>query len=564
MDSYDITPRVDAAREFLEIAGDFTNPLELVREAISNSMDAGATAMKIEFSQPRQAGVYVLTIVIEDNGRGMNRDELQSFFDLGNSRKRNRPELIGEKGHGTKVYFNCESIQVETTQENITLVARMDRPYASLHAGHLPLAKVTAATNSARPAGTRIVILGFNANQGECFTHAKLRDYIQWFTKFGSFESQFGQKNNDSKVIDLQGLDASAPERIDFGHLFPDESQPVAKLFDTFVTRAPDHYCKRVMREGTLRRYPGIRFQALFHVEGNKVKQSYNPMIRRPGYQAPAGAYTVQERYGIWLCKDFIPIERKNEWISSKGSEFTKFHAFLNCQELSLTANRGSVANTPQEVLADIKEAVQEIYNSILASDDWRDLEWLETEAGAYNTAAREKQDFAWRQQRAIASNTTAFKNEVLVQPTRESGVYALLIQLALLQPDLFPFSIIDYDTHSGIDVIAKLRDPTPVNQAQLFYVELKYYFEARMNHSFDNMRYVVCWDTEVKHGGKASDVSGQERTLNVVPPDPKAGNYTGYFLRRDFKQDIEVFVLKDYLSEKLGLEFRPRSGPTR
>jgi hypothetical protein len=43
---------------------------------------------------------------IEDDGKGMNEEGLTSFFDLGNSLGRNDPEKIGEKGHGTKVYFN--------------------------------------------------------------------------------------------------------------------------------------------------------------------------------------------------------------------------------------------------------------------------------------------------------------------------------------------------------------------------------------------------------------------------------------------------------------------------
>jgi hypothetical protein len=41
-------------------------------------------------------------------------------------------------------------------------------------------------------------------------------------------------------------------------------------------------------------------------------------------------------------------------------------------------------------------------------------------------------------------------------EPQRESGVYALLVQLCTLKPSLFPFEIVDYDTHSGIDVIVK------------------------------------------------------------------------------------------------------------
>ena len=37
---YQITPTVDQTQEFIEIANDFSNPLELVREALSNAYDA--------------------------------------------------------------------------------------------------------------------------------------------------------------------------------------------------------------------------------------------------------------------------------------------------------------------------------------------------------------------------------------------------------------------------------------------------------------------------------------------------------------------------------------------
>ena len=115
---FTITPKVDEVREFLEIAADFTNPLELVREAISNSLDADASEVSIEFSTIKQMGAHVLVIAIRDNGNGMDQLDLQSFFDLGNSPKRsnkqNNPSTIGEKGHGTKVFFRCSSISVTT------------------------------------------------------------------------------------------------------------------------------------------------------------------------------------------------------------------------------------------------------------------------------------------------------------------------------------------------------------------------------------------------------------------------------------------------------------------
>jgi hypothetical protein len=560
MGTFMIVPTVDAIREFLEIAGDFTNPLEVVREAISNSIDAGADKIEVEFSAVKEVGGYVLKIAIRDNGSGMDKSELQSFFDLGNSWKRGNPDLIGEKGHGTKVFFNCSSIAVTTTKNGVTLAAEMERPYGKLYDEILPQASVTESGAHDCPSGTEIVIKGFNNNVGEVFTHDRLRDYIKWFTKFGSCEREFGQGRHTGKKLYLKGLDVDTPEEITFGHFFPEESHDIHALFADHVVRAPEHFCRKIVRTGVLRRYPFIRYEAIFAIEGNRVKQSYNRMIRHSGYTAPKGAYTVQERYGLWLCKDHIPIERRNQWISSKGSEFTKFHAFFNCQHLSLTANRGSVANTPPEILEDIREAVEEIYEEITNSDDWREMDWLESEAGAYLTLERERKDFQWRQDRATKSNVSIFNGTTLVEPTRESGVYALLVQLETLKPDLFPFQIVDYDTHSGIDVVAKMRDATPVSGSALYYVELKYFLERTMNHCFENIRYIVCWDTEVKNGDKVADLNGEERILHVVTPDPNAGGYKGYFLRRNFKHEIEVFVLKDYLSEKLNLNFRPRS----
>ena len=61
-------------------------------------------------------GEKVLKIQITDNGTGMDLDGLKSFYDLGNSLRRNDEATIGEKGHGTKVFFNSKKIEVITTR----------------------------------------------------------------------------------------------------------------------------------------------------------------------------------------------------------------------------------------------------------------------------------------------------------------------------------------------------------------------------------------------------------------------------------------------------------------
>ena len=75
------TPKVNEVNEFLEIASDFEDPLELIRESLSNSHDANATEVEITI-RDRPAGSE---IIIEDNGDGMDHEDLESFFDLGNS-----------------------------------------------------------------------------------------------------------------------------------------------------------------------------------------------------------------------------------------------------------------------------------------------------------------------------------------------------------------------------------------------------------------------------------------------------------------------------------------------
>lgn len=554
-----ITPKVDETQEFIEIANDFSNPLDLVREAISNSFDANANRIYLAFDMVKEYMDTNLRITITDDGEGMTLDGLQSFFDLGNSTRRGIDGTIGEKGHGTKVYLNSSKISVKTIRDGRQYDAVMLEPIKKLYVREVPTVEVNES-NVDELSGTTIEIIGYNSNRRGKFTHEQLKDYILWFTKFGSFESFFEKKENSHKRLFLKGLNVSEYEEICFGHSFPNESQPVQKLFEEYLVSAPDYYCKRFIKRGQLKNSPEISFEAIFSVEGNRVKLAHNAMIQRQGRPSIAGNYKVAERYGVWVCKDFIPIQRKNEWVNYKGSEFIKLHAFFNCQGLRLTANRGSIDNTPSEVLADIQEEIRKIYDEITSSDDWTQLSWLEQEAESYKTTEKEKKDFDFRLKKANKANICEFENNIIVEPQRESGVYALFLQLKMLKPDLFPFFIVDYDTHSGIDVIVKADNTQPIVSSKLYYVEFKHYLTEDFNHSFVNLHSIICWDTTIKHNDILKDINGEERKMQIIPPE-KDGDYTKYFLDRPSgAHKIEVFVLKDYLKQKLGIEFRPRT----
>ena len=421
MEPYVLTPKVDETQEFIEIANDFSNPLDLVREAISNSYDAKSTKIEITFNVVKQYGESILKIALKDNGSGMSSEQLQNFFDLGNSTRRDDKEAIGEKGHGTKVYFNSRKIEVKTATDMEGFHAVMEEPFRNLHERQIPTVNVSPLNDLQR--GTEITIWGYNNNRRDKFTHHILKDYISWFTKHGAIGNQFSDAAAKVRLT-LKGLGNDDYEEIPQFHHFPEDSADIASLFESHLTKAPDYYSKKIIKEGVLKNFPEIKYQALFSIEGKYAKYTYNPMLRRPGYTAPEGAYTIQERYGLWVCKDQMPILRKNDWITFKGSEYTKFHAFINCQGLRLTANRGSIDNTPSEILQDLKDEVRRIYDSIVKGDEWTSMEWLEDEASSYQTTEKEKKNFEWRIKKINRANVSEFKGMTLVEPERESGVF--------------------------------------------------------------------------------------------------------------------------------------------
>lgn len=557
-------PEVNKSREFMEIAFDFSNPLDLVREAISNAFDAEATEMSMEFTTSDIRGKKVFVIEISDNGTGMDIEGLQSFFDLGNSLRVGDESKIGEKGHGTKVYINCDKIEVFTQKDYKKYTAIMDEPKYRLFEGKLPEINVEIEEVESVESWTKIKIYGYNNDDRRKFTHEQLKDYILWFTKMGSIEQQFNIDKYKDVILKLKGVDRKAAdgfEEIKFGHIFPKESVSVSDLLEKYMVKAPDYYCKKWEFRGKLEHLPEVEYEAVYYLEGNRVKQAYNPMIRRQGLTPPVGAYSVQDRYGIWLCKDYMPIQRKNEWITKKGSEYTRFHAFINCQELRLTANRGSIENTPSEVIQDLQAAVERDFAAILSSSEWFDVDYLEEEAEAYNTADKEERDYKKRIDMAKRAKIATYKGVHLVEPQKEQGVYSLFLQISQIEPNLFPFYIIDYDTHSGIDVIVKdNRNSLPLKQDTLYYVEFKNELERNFNHSFAHLHTIICWKIKLVNGEEVEDVAKKKRIVRIVPPMDE-NDYTHYYLddpRGSLK--IEVFVLQSFLKEKLKIDFMPRT----
>jgi hypothetical protein len=567
----ELIPEVSPADEFLEISNDFTDPKELIREGVSNAFDAGAKVLKIRVHIDKITGVDELVVEIEDDGEGLDATALKSFFGLGFSTRREKDEqgnkssgAIGEKGHGTKIYFNSRRIEVRSVRGGKMLRAHMDEPRKTLRQGKLPPVSYTTMATDA-PTGTLVTIRGYNENNQSGFGHDELRDYLYWFTKFGSFEAQLSVKKHENTVLHLAGLGRGTtdPELLAFGHRFPEESTNITTLKKSDKVAPLDYYVARWVFMGEpVDGMPNSKIDIVFYIEGDKIKRKYNPMVHEKYAGWKQGEYNVEQRYGLWLAKDFIPITRRNEWVSQK-SEWTKYHAFVNSQDFRLTANRASVDNTPPAVLEAIGKTVKSIFEQRVKTDPkfQKYLEELEREQ-QYRDAAAEEKDFDRRKKAAIQQKVCKHKDVLFIEPRQEGGVFSLVMQLLAIEPNLFGFQVVDYDTRYGYDLLVTKDTALDLNRAALRFIEMKYELHRDFSHSFVKLASVICWDTKLSNEDTVTDLRGEKRQMKITPAaEGEDDGYTKFMLVSDTADhNIEVFVLKEFLQQKLKMDFRART----
>ncbi|MCU4162249.1 hypothetical protein AiwAL_19585 [Acidiphilium sp. AL] len=307
---------------------------------------------------------------------------------------------------------------------------------------------------------------------------------------------------------------------------------------------------------------PGSTIDVVFSLEGDQAKRSINPMLHEKWKDWREGEYNVEDRYGLWLCKDFIPVARKNNWVAER-SEWTKYHAFVNCQDLRLTASRSNIDNTPGADLAAIQKTVERVFKERITGDSkfQKYQEELEKQQ-QYRNAKAEESDFEKRKKAALKKKAASFKDLTLLEPRQEGGVFSIVMQLLAVQPDLFRFSIVDYDTAFGYDLLVTQDTALDLNRAALRFVEMKFELQRDFNHSFSKLAAVICWDTKLANEDLVKDMTGARRRMKITSPKVDTTlKYQKYMLVSDTEQhNIEVFVLTDFLKEALGCEFRPRA----
>lgn len=556
-----LTPQVNSEAEFLEIASDFGNPLEIIREAISNAIDAKAAQMSISFSVEEIDGAPMLVIRIADDGIGMTHQILsQDFWGLGFSTSRNFKDKIGEKGHGTKIYLRSETVTVRTQHAEGAFESHCERPMRALTRGVAHEPYIRTIDNFRSGTGTEIEIVGYNQNERSSFVRDIVKDYIYWFTKFGSVEGMFATSALENFKLRLKCLDHEDFEELRFGHIFPPEQSDIEKLFEQYGANAADFFVKHYVKTDRLKELPEVTYQLIISVEGDQVKRDYNPMIRERRSRQ-SGRYKVLDRYGLYLCKDFIPIQKINDWISGFGTgsnSFTLLHGFINCQRLKLTANRGSIANTDPKIIEELKKAVQEQLDLINTDLSKRGIFTLFQWQSEERTLAQEKADFESRTKSLPSRRVAIWKDRTFLEPRNEAELFGLFMQIYAAEPQLFDFEPLDYNTNRGIDVVARNRSKNKISESTFWYVEFKYLLRRELNHGFKYLRWIVCWDFEKSIKADSEFSAIQEPDARQLELSKNNGK-TLYFLNsKSAAVKIQVIRLKQYLEEHLGIIFQP------
>jgi hypothetical protein len=535
-----IKPRVNEAREFLEIAKDFKDPREILREAISNSWDAGAQHVSLKFDLATIPGTRSKKIVvrIEDDGDGMSSEprldgapsEIEGFFNLGDSYK--GPNQIGSKGHGTKIFYKSSGIVVETYKNGSFIRASTESdPWQSLRAGKVPTYCIDETEADGR--GTLIKVDGFEAKHKEFSELSELINYIKWYTVAGSFGHYFDTTRRFQIEIKPIG---QLPVSIPYGFSFPDEQADLSEGTETV--------CKvfgpETLNCGTTSEGRAVQVEIIAALLGED-QRSFVPH--------------TYENMGLWLAKDFIRIERNNAILEKAfGGQYyyRNFMVLANCQQFDLTANRNNVRSSDEEydiAVQKIAEWCSDLAESsfVKAYFDAKSAEDYEKkkERDKKNAEEKEKRTLAAREERVnryrgraeIQGSIPPFGPKKI--PINEAETVLLLQAMICAQHPHIDFRIGDYNTTRGVDMLV---ERTSKAIEGLWWVEVVHSL-AKLNewsHSPEGYHAIVCY--ELGGVGEKFPITNNRTAVLVKKETP------GRYALTAGDETFEVYVLGEML----------------
>jgi len=610
-----IEAEVNVGYEMYQIIKDFDNPIQIFREAFQNSIDEGATEVYCRVSIEKILGGDDVFIDIWDNGRGLSEKNIPCFFGLAKSTKVTSEmmptEKIGYKGHGTKIFFNSERIEILSKPDKdragwgvvlVDPVKQLRDHKIYRYSKQIDVKDFSYKLPPEYQTGFFLRIKNHRLFKTQharyMLNHLYLRDYAKWYTVFGHIRNLFDNDIQNAKLL-LQGLDIDyfkdnfgsqakielAPifidkdsqtyEELPMGHYFPPDRKDETSM-KAYVKAVGsnkqyyDYYSKKIWlnKESVA---SGISFNFVLYLEGYETKRRYDVLLTRREKTRIARTlqHTDGERYGLWACKGGVPIEKVDEWIvGGRGvGAYTYMHAFIDCDAFELTANRGSVKNTDLEILDPVKTKITEIMNSkkveaaIQEREYWENLERTRRTIQEDSNELKERYKYSQKKRYIELPNDQKLPEPTLTKTGySESETLMLLVNLISQYPDLFKWKILDYNTTKGIDFVVEMGGSPK-------YIELKGTLRKKINHSLRNIYKFVCYDISLTENDVVEDCESLIAALRIKKNDNFESfderfhnkKYKSYKLEPESAavQSMEIIVLKEILADVIGAKVR-------
>lgn len=361
-----------------------TSSIELLREAVSNSVDADARNVDIKLVSE---GGEMWTVVIQDDGHGMEERHMQAFFNTGQTEKDDLAGhglvlSIGEKGLGSKTSFVAKNIEIESRRRGSPdlLLALMPDPLGAISKGHMPTYTIeknppnhTALLVSA---GTRITLTGvhiakFNGKASDDANDIarRIMHYLRTMCATGTVKNLHAAKSHIVKSVFNVGVIpqvtvevATAKGNVTLGPesgAYPVPSVNVTPSGGPVTEGIPENsklYCDTLNFGGS--KTLAVQGQQLtVHYDGTAIiaGESVRTELLRDELRQ---GLTHKSQMGLHLSKDFVPL-RRDDTLSRDlldSEYYYDFKVFLNCQTFQLNSDRNSVTNWDSSEISWIQE----------------------------------------------------------------------------------------------------------------------------------------------------------------------------------------------------------------
>lgn len=598
---------INKAYELYQIITDFTDPLEIFREAFQNAIDENADKVFCYVYEINKLSRSQLVVDIWNNGEGLKREDINCFFDLANSSKINESRVpikgkLGYKGHGSKIFFNSEIVQICSKSKDDYWASELKNPIEQIeefgiinYSEFLNPNELELSLPDNWEKGFLVRIIGHYHFKTEHtkfkLNHKNLRDYCKWYTVFGTINTLFDEELKDKNIkLYLAGLDIDSFEKeynlsnsidpeaifeivnnvkyevIELGHYFPPEryKDTVMKTYANKIksTKPYYEYYSRMFKQ-RVTCSNNTSFNFVMNIEGYQTKRRYDILLTRRGKSRTEITHTDSERYGLWACKGGVPVEKIDNWIEGGKGVYSFMQVFIDCDDFQLTANRSSIHNSDIEKLDMIKLEVNKIFDSKTIKEailQRTEFERLESQLVSINEDGKNLKN---RFREANKKKNIILPNGVILkEPTKrktgysESETFVLFLNLISQYPNLFNFDILDYDTNKGIDCVIDV-------QSFPKYMEIKGTMHKKINHPFRYIYKFVCYDIDFKENDIISDLEEFKTVLKINKSDKflsfndkfKDKKYTSYQLVPDSAtiQSIEIINLKNFLTQVIG-----------